>query len=96
MKRFDRLLLIVTSGATAKALARASGGALGGDHLAEANLAAQRLFDAGGDAIGATQFVVVEFEGAREQDRVEREAVGRGEYLRVDDIGARARRRRRR
>ena len=41
-----------------------------------------------GDALAAAQFVLVALEGARDEDRVEGEAVGRGEDLRVDDIGA--------
>ena len=47
------------------------------------------------DALGPAQLVLVELEGAREEDGVERHAVGGREDLRVDDVAAAPPRRRR-
>src|SRR5271155_2602365 len=67
------------------------GTALGGDDFADFDLAAQRLFDRAGHAPAASQLVLVTVEGARNEDRVERETVGRRENMGVDDIAARPR-----
>ena len=74
-----------------RAVARFRRGFALGDGLAQPQGAAQRLLHRLGDAFGAAQFVGVFWEGARHRDDVEREAVGGGEDLRVDDVGARRR-----
>ena len=60
----------------------------GGAISRQPDLATQSPLDVRGDPLTAPQFVVVSLEGARNEDRVEREAVGRREDLRVDDVAA--------
>src|ERR1700689_638731 len=67
------------------------GGTLGGGGFADFAPAPQRLFDRTSHAPAASQLVLVAVEGARNEDRVERETVGRREYMGVDDIAARPR-----
>ena len=57
-------------------------------HVGQPQLAAQRALDRIGDAHRAARLVLVVLELARHRDGVEREPVGRGEDLRVDDVGA--------
>src|SRR3984957_20858335 len=56
--------------------------------LGQLYVAVQRALDRIGDADGAPSLVVVELELARHRYGVEREPVGGGEDLRVDDVGA--------
>src|SRR5581483_10131194 len=59
-----------------------------GDDFGQAHFAFQRLFYALGDSCGAAFLVLVVVEFARDRNRIEREPVGRGENLRVDDVAA--------
>ena len=76
------------SGSIAKALSRPFGGARLAHRVGQPDLAAQRLLDQFADARGAARLVLVAVEFARDRDGVEREAVGGGVDLRVDDVGA--------
>ena len=78
----------MTSGSIAKARRRSSRVSFSGVISASRTSPRERLFDVGGDPLSAPQFVLLALEGARDEDRVEREAVGRGEDLSVDDIAA--------
>ena len=60
-------------------------------HFGQSDLAAQGLLNVGGDALASPQLVLVALESARNENRVERKAVGRGEDLGVDDVAARRR-----
>ena len=66
---------------------RAFAGDALGHHLGQLEVAGQRLLDRVGDPNGAAALVGVEIELTRHRDRVEREAVGRGVDLGVDDVG---------
>ena len=79
---------MVTSGSMANALSRPFGGARLRHDVGQLDLAAHRLLDGVADAGGAACFVFVAFELARHRDGVEREPVGRGVDLGVDDVGA--------
>ena len=59
-----------------------------GDHLGQADGAGQRLLDQVADAAGPALLVGLVVELAVDGDRIERLAVGGGEDLRVDDVGA--------
>src|SRR5262249_52548371 len=59
-----------------------------GHDLRQLEVAAQGLFDRIGHACGPASFVGVEVELTRDGDGVGRAALGGGEDLRVDDVGA--------
>ena len=90
--RVDSALSMTTSGGDVEGLRAARcGGPLAVDEIGDPDLALERPLDGGGDALGPAQLVLVAVEGAREEDGVERHAVGGGEDLRVDDVAARRR-----
>ena len=82
---------MLTSGSSAKALSRAFAAPRARDDFGQPDLAAQRLLDGVGDAARRGAPRPRPFEFARHRDGVEREPVGRGVDLRVDDVGARHR-----
>ena len=88
MESAESELSIRTSGAIEKAEAWRGLTGARADRFGNDDLAAQRLVEVMGDASAAPHLVLVEVEGARAQDRVEREPVRRREDMRVDDIRA--------
>ena len=84
----DSALSTSTSGATVKAPSRPRLLAPLRHQRAEPDLALEQLLDGLGDAPRAAQLVLVLLELARQQERVEREAVARGRDVRARDVGA--------
>ena len=86
---------MTTSGSDVEGLRPLARRALAVDEVGDLHLALERPLDRGRDALGPAQLVLVPVEGAREEDRVERHAVGGREDLRIDDVAAAPPRRRR-
>ena len=58
------------------------------DEIGDLHLALERALDRAGNLLGTAQFILVPIKRPRQEDRIERHTIHRGEDLGIDDVAA--------